>query len=584
MMKKINFMLLMFALIGFMFFVSADSYSEGNVCCERNLTGAYCISEDSLDSCNSSLLGSYTSCDSTSYCKLGTCYDSNEGICMARTPKAICESQGFVWDSRDETQIPQCQMGCCLISNEVAFTTLTRCRTISQDYGVPINYRSDIDTELECVALAIGQDEGACVYELDYGELTCERTTRDECDALGSINYAGDEESRNPLVDFERTFYKEVLCSTEKLGTVCTPQANTGCYDSQVYWYDSCGNRENVVFVANNNEGLRDEESANSGVMSGYSLIRQPEDSWYGACDVFESTICDSMDSPDKFVQHECRDTSCVEGDGTVRINGESWCVYDGDEITFNTSGAQSVGSRPYRQMCLDGRIVTEACDAYRSKVCYEDEITFESAISVGGKTKNSFSSAACLVNRWQDCITQDNKNDCNNFYQRDCVWVESPPTGISLVTGENGGVCLAKYSPGTKFWETSGEEQCSLGSATCVVEYDASLWNDFWHMINKERRDEIFEEAALGNGAVTNVECVDGTWEQDMNLICASLGDCGGNVNYISVPGSGGYQIKEYEFYRTGDEAPTNFSIRQTDYRTVMEKINEGLTSLNNG
>ena len=579
MMKKLFIPLFMFILVGALFFVSAESYSDGSVCCEVGIEGGVCVNGDSMDDCNPNNLSSYTSCEATSYCKLGTCYDSDEGICMARTSKAVCEEQGFVWDVRDESQIPQCQLGCCLISTEVAFTTLTRCRTISQDYGIPISFRSDVDSELACVSLALGQDEGACVYESDY-QLMCERTTRDECDALGSVEYYdGEDVTLNPLEDVEKTFYKDVLCSSDKLGTICTAQASTGCYDGQVYWYDSCGNRENVVANASNKDGLRDSISANVGDASGYSFITEPEEDWYGACDVFEGTTCDDMDNPGKFVQQECRDTYCIDDEGDVRLNGESWCVADDD--TLDIPGGQSVGSRSYRLMCIDGRILTEACDAYRNYVCYEGEILFDEPLT-DLRDKDKFSSAACVVNRWEDCMTMDNEDDCSNFYERDCTWVTNHPVGVSLTIGEEGGICLPSYSPGTLFWEESGEDQCSLGSATCVVEYEASLWSDLWNIGNAERRNEIFEERALDNDAVSNISCVDGTWEQDMNLICASLGDCGGNVNYVSSTGSGGYQIRDYEFIRTGEEQSTNYSLRDTNYKTVMQKISGGLLGLN--
>lgn len=580
--KQLLFFVSMILLVSF---VLSVSYSDPTVCCEVNLNGNLCVNEDSSDKCNSSFMYSPTACSSTSYCKLGTCYDTKQGICMGRTPKATCEDQGFVWDERDESQIPQCQLGCCLVSNEVAFTTLTRCRKISEDYGIPINYRSDISSELECVSLALGQDEGACVFESDSQPM-CKRTTREECDALDEINLPGEAVNTNPLDGVEKTFYNDVLCSSPSLGNICTPQASTGCYDGQVYWYDSCGNKENVVSTFTLNDGvLRDELSANQGE-EGYYLIREPGDYWEGACDVFEGTICDVMDRPDTFVQHECRTTFCDASDETgrtVRLNGESWCVSDGNLETFYTAGAQSAGSRSYRKMCIDGRVITEPCDAYRGKICYEGVIDISNWTSDNDYfNKKEYSSAACVVNRWQDCIMVDNQEDCENIYQRDCTWVESPPTGISLATGENGGVCLASYSPGTKFWESSGEDQCSLGSATCVVEYEASLWNDIAHIFNKERRNEAFEEAALNGGAITNIECIDGTWEQNMNVVCASLGDCGGNVNYNSVMGSGGYQIKEYEFFRTGEEQKANFTLRNTDYRTVMQKINGGLLGLN--
>lgn len=569
-MKKIFFFFL--GLLFSFSFVFATSYSDPTVCCEVNLGGSVCVNEAESNMCNDSFMVSPTACSSTSYCKLGTCYDTKQGICMGRTPKATCEAQGFVWDERDESQIPQCQLGCCLVSNEVAFTTLTRCRKISEDYGVPINYRSDVQTEFACVSLALGQDEGACVFESDY-QVMCKRTTRDECSAMDEINYISENENRSPLESVKKTFYLETLCSSPGLGTICTPQASTGCYDGQVYWYDSCGNRENVVSTDTLKKGdgvLRDEISANQGSDSGYYFMTEPNNDWFGACDVFEGTICDLMDRPDTFVQHECRTTFCDASDetgGTVRLNGESWCVSDGNLETFYTAGAQSAGSRSYRKMCIDGRVITEACDAYRGKICYEGTIDISEWTSNNDYfNKQEYSSAACVVNRWQDCIMVDNREDCENIYQRDCTWVESPPTGISLATGENGGVCLASYSPGTKFWESSGEDQCSLGSATCVVEYEGKLWRT---------NDEKFVEKARD---IVNSECLTDEWVQDMNAICASLGDCGGNVNYDGQPGFGGYEVKDYEFFREGDEQTENFTLRDLNENTIMQKINQGL------
>jgi len=95
-------------------------------------------------------------------------------------------------------------------------------------------------------------------------------------------------------------------------------------------------------------------------------MITEPKDGWDGDCDVFESTICDSKNNPGKFVQHACRDAYCKEDNGDVRLNGESWCVSDDDSISV--VGGQSVGSRSYRKMCIDGRIIIEACDPFRSK------------------------------------------------------------------------------------------------------------------------------------------------------------------------------------------------------------------------
>ena len=68
-----------------------------------------------------------------------------------------------------------------------------------------------------------------------------------------------------------RNFYPNYLCSNPALNTSCIKQFTTGCIDgiSEVFWMDSCGNRENI-YDANKdrswNSGLilQKNESCNS--------------------------------------------------------------------------------------------------------------------------------------------------------------------------------------------------------------------------------------------------------------------------------------------------------------------------------
>src|SRR3989338_4134397 len=58
--------------------------------------------------------------DKTVDCKLGTCFDSNEGTCNEGSPKARCESKGGEWFDEPFGNVPKCKKGCCIIGNEVA--------------------------------------------------------------------------------------------------------------------------------------------------------------------------------------------------------------------------------------------------------------------------------------------------------------------------------------------------------------------------------------------------------------------------------------------------------------------------------
>jgi hypothetical protein len=221
--------------------VAESTISNPSFCCEKTNNGAFCINAPEED-CSSQFRSSPTSCESTSYCKLGTCYDSQEGICMENTPQSVCEENNGSWDPRELEEVPQCQLGCCLIEDQASFVSLVRCKRLSTLFGVENNYRTDINSELECIALAKSQDKGACVYEKDF-ERVCEFTTQADCGAGNSVDKAN---STEPELTSERKFYKDYLCSAEELNTVCARQTSTTCHEGKVYWKDSCGNLENV--------------------------------------------------------------------------------------------------------------------------------------------------------------------------------------------------------------------------------------------------------------------------------------------------------------------------------------------------
>ena len=63
----------------------------------------------------------------------------------------------------------------------------------------------------------------------------CSFVTRGECEQIGSLN----------------NFHEGVLCSNEELNTNCERQSYSSCAEGLdgIYWFDSCGNRENIYDV-----------------------------------------------------------------------------------------------------------------------------------------------------------------------------------------------------------------------------------------------------------------------------------------------------------------------------------------------
>src|SRR3972149_6637514 len=153
-------------------------------CCEKTTQGKWCQNVGDKNNCDTSngLRSVPTSCDATSYCKPGTCVNTQDGVCMENTPQRTCEdpiggkTAGKWYDSSVDS-VPQCRLGCCLIGEQAAFTTQIRCKQLSSLYGLETNYRTDINSEIACIASAAPKVKGACVFEQEF-QRTCKLTTR----------------------------------------------------------------------------------------------------------------------------------------------------------------------------------------------------------------------------------------------------------------------------------------------------------------------------------------------------------------------------------------------------------------------
>src|SRR3989344_3502106 len=235
--KKIVVISLLIGIFIFLFSIQTISAAEivsssdVTVCCEKTNSGLFCQDVPETE-CAPGARSVPTSCESTSFCRQGTCVDSKEGTCSDNTPELVCNQEGGVWFLEEPAQ---CSLGCCVLGDQAAFVTLTRCKALSADLGLKTNYKSDIQDETQCVLSVAGQEKGACVYDFEF-ERTCRFTTRAECGAgLGINNTLGGE------------FYEGKLCSAEELGTNCGATRETMIVPGkdEVYWKDTCGNPGN---------------------------------------------------------------------------------------------------------------------------------------------------------------------------------------------------------------------------------------------------------------------------------------------------------------------------------------------------
>jgi hypothetical protein len=486
------------------------SAEEGFNCCTETNDGGICQNVPSnYENCATELVPK--ECDSHPECQTGCCIDNEEGLCTTMSPREKCEEENGKWDSDKYCNILECQKGCCVLGGEVQFVTEKRCEYLSGIFGFEKDFR-DLKYEYECFALSKNQGEGACVFE----DKTCKFGTESECFNLGG------------------EFSKGSLCSRSDLNTRCEKQASIGCVEGkdEIYWFDSCGNRENIYSsdrTASWNDGkvLLKSESCGAGSPNIDSVD-------CGNCDYFLGSQCTKSSSLDKKVKDGnfiCGNLNCIDEKGKERSNGESWCVYD----AFIGDGKDTVGSRHWKRVCINGEIQIEPCADYRGEICVQSEIKEDDL---------SFSIASCVMNEATLCLSYNSEEDKERLKK---LCEENPQCTLKRINVDKYfkfDVCVGKYPKGI---DLTGErylesaDLCSMATQTCEVVY-VKDWKGKWN-------------------CKANCDCEKAEFSEQMNDLCISLGDCGSYINYIGE-GTDNVKIRK---------AP---SISWTDYKKYAEAI----------
>ncbi len=388
MLQIIIFIMSFFSVSVFSTALASRPALAAGACCEKTKDGSYCTYTDE-SSCDPNFKSAFASCENTYFCQAGCCNVGSEGKCYENSPRSLCESkEGTFGTDKSCNSVSQCQKGCCQLSNECFFVTQTQCKLETGKYPNLVMQFAQSDSEEQCISSCLSQEQGCCVQA---GE--CKYTTRTECNLASAVLVNETKEG----------FYKGVFCSNDKLNCQCTKHQKKGCLSGKedVYWFDSCGNSEDVA-----------------------------ED-----CDYASGTLCGEDSGEFKCKNINCAGTTrfeSTEGTGVGRANGESWCVYDGD----TGLGVDLVGSRHYKVSCLLGEEIIEECKDFREDICIQ------------GQNEKGFLEAQCRPNRWQDCNDQKNKKSCENTDLRDCFWM--------------GDKCVPHVPPGFRFWEGEGSDRCA--------------------------------------------------------------------------------------------------------------------------
>ncbi len=555
---------------------------EGTYCAEKTTYGASCQDVPQAECAtgiNPSTMQPYkcdrTACKSTTYCSTGTCADRVTGKCLPGQQATCNPAQGGFFYSLPKDEVSECKVGCCFLGDGNSLVEKIRCDVLGKDYNVEPTFRADITDEDICLALASPEAKGACVFETEKGR-ECEFTTRGDCLSIESVT--GGESStgffeglfggtKEEITTNIPSFHEGFLCTAPELGTICAMTKRTKCVpgEHEVFFEDSCGNTANV-YDANkiNNVAYWSYVPGVQGVEVNYGDGKGNINSKkYGACSYLKGSTCGSGAAD--YGNFICRDLGCPANSdpltgGVRREHGDEWC----SEPISNFENAKP-GQISYLLYCYNGEVQYELCDFFRNKLCSENKET---------------GAASCVVNRWSDCIFQENTRDCLDTSIRDCR-VEKGASALTLRTqygtekqildSDTGkmitGTCVPKYTPGFKFWDPEGtildvpEETetplsiCEFSSVTCLVPYTQEVIGiTAWRTTPS---DECVSQCKSVEGW-SNSKCYEACtpvclesldsknadakivkdWAQSYQNLCTSLGDCGVVANYLEKEG----------------------------------------------
>ena len=550
--------------------------SSAEQCCLTTKQGASCIDLPLSDACKEQCSGTcqQTSCSEVSECKSGCGFDKENGLCTPNTPKKACdESPSCEFFDDAFCNINECQKGCCILGTNSMLATRTQCEKLSKVQGVPSEFHLDTPDELQCISLSQNANTGACVFG-DSEEPSCKFTTKSDCEST-----------------IKGIFYQDYLCSNPELKTKCEKQKSTSCVEGKdgVYWFDSCGNQENIyssdkIRSWNNGKVLSKEQSCNPNSANADSAN-------CGNCNYELGGICGESrtgtDTKPTYGNYVCRDLNCKDapdngGGKANRINGESWCVFDGPVGTGSIASGKSssglgdilqgitlggeiglmstdlVGSRHFRYVCQNGEVVSEPCADYRKEICVQNKKSLDNGKQID--------EALCRVNMWEQCISLNGgigslagqmTGGAPTVCGPECLFqcIRNPDCRLQPVLVDTDfwfTACVPKYPPGFDLGETSGLSglassglSSALGSAGGIGEIAGSALGSLGGgnsggssaqqvcSVGTQTCTAIYVKMCPGGWkCVKNCQCEEIGFTLQMNNLCASLGDCGVYAN----------------------------------------------------
>ena len=415
--KNINNTFLITISLVFIFaflFSGTRSNAQQFGCCE-DFNGSVCV-ETSIDQC---IPGPFTptSCNNVFNCKKGCCV-TDDG-CSYNTPKKLCtgENSNFLDDAM--CNVNNCQKVCCIypgLNNGIGWdiTSKIGCEKGAELGGfIPeMFYTSDPDI---CRQFYDSSDLGCCVIDR---ENKCLYTTRESCN------------SNNGQFNLRQYCSNPNICSSR-----CSRHYGKGCGEdsSKVYYFDSCGNKEEVFMECNDH---------------------------YACSDIRGEVSCEYA--------------SCVYNDEKNDIinknynPGDTWCGYDYNiSKVLNGEGRPGVGWSDHIYACGPNNIINVfQLNADGSTRCIIDggDAKESSNVNIEDCTKLT-DKIACSTNSlcmWVDTfvefkVLEEEKRFLYGTYDENSEW-----GWLTDIRGFNDNVCLPRYPLNS---EEGSAQECSAGT-----------------------------------------------------------------------------------------------------------------------